>query len=222
MKIVILTGAGISAESGIATFRDSDGLWKKYPIEDVASIDGWERNPQLMLDFYNAARNKIQEVEPNAAHNALAELENHYDVTILTTNVDNLHEKAGSTKVIHLHGDLSLCRDSEGYLYDYDSDLSLDEGLRPHVVWFGEGVLNFEEAEQECREADMFVAVGTTMSVFPVAGLIYSTPEKAPRVYIDPGEPSIYLQDPNLEVVQLKENATVGVPAFCKMVKELV
>ena len=187
-KLVVLTGAGVSAESGISTFRDSDGLWENYKVEDVASIDGWYRDPKLVLDFYNERRAQLSQVRPNDAHRAIASLENEYNVTVVTQNVDNLHERAGSTKIIHLHGELTkvrpenCCNEMDGFseaaVFDIGSD-SITLGdlapngaqLRPHIVWFGEAVPKIEAAIDAVEAADIILIVGTSLQVYPAAGL---------------------------------------------------
>ena len=187
-KITVLTGAGVSAESGISTFRDSDGLWENHNVQDVASIEGWYRNPSLVLDFYNARRAQLQTVRPNAAHLAIAQLEDRFDVTVVTQNVDNLHERAGSTRIIHLHGELTkvrpenCCTDMDGYSEESVFDISADEihvgdkapngaQLRPHIVWFGEAVPKIESAIEAVEAADVLLIVGTSLQVYPAAGL---------------------------------------------------
>lgn len=187
-KIVVLTGAGVSAESGVSTFRDSNGLWENYKVEDVASIEGWYRDPALVLEFYNARRAQLAEVKPNAAHIAIASLEQDYDVTVVTQNVDNLHERAGSTKIIHLHGELTkvrpenCCNDRDGYSEETVFDIGTDSinigdmapngaQLRPHIVWFGEAVPKIEKAIDAVEAADMLLIVGTSLQVYPAAGL---------------------------------------------------
>jgi NAD-dependent deacetylase len=172
-KLVVLTGAGISAESGIKTFRDSDGLWEGHDIMEVASPEGWKKNPVLVLDFYNKRRQQLKEVLPNAAHIILAELEQHFDVHIITQNVDDLHERAGSTKVLHLHGELLKARSTQNhrYIIEWQDDLflgNLDTNghqLRPHIVWFGEAVPALDEAVRITHEADFFAVVGTSLQV---------------------------------------------------------
>ena len=194
-KVVILTGAGISAESGIKTFRDSDGLWEEYRVEDVATYDAYVRNPKLVLDFYNARRREVFKAKPNDGHRQLLRLEEKYDVRIITQNIDNLHEQAGSTNVLHLHGELTKARS------DRDDNLIIDIGdreihlgdkapdgaqLRPHIVWFGEAVPNIEPAAALCEEADYFVVIGTSMNVYPAAGLIHYVPRTSPCWLVDP------------------------------------
>ena len=196
-KIVVLSGAGISAESGIKTFRDSNGLWENHRVEDVASPEGFAKNPQLVLDFYNARRRQLKEVEPNEAHKILAELEKDVDIEIITQNVDDLHERAGSTKVLHLHGELRKARpvNSLTIIIPWEKDLNLgavDENgnqLRPHIVWFGEMVPEMENAIEIASNADIFLVIGTSMQVYPAAGLIHEIPENC----------EIFVIDPNLE-----------------------
>lgn len=195
-KIVFLTGAGVSAESGVPTFRDSDGLWEGYNVEDVASIEGWYRNPELMLDFYTARRKAMTDVQPNDAHRAIAMLEEKYDVVVVTQNVDDLHERGGSTNVIHLHGELakvcsSLDKETCIETLPYDVPLRLGDKaadgsqLRPYIVWFGEAVPNIERAFEEAQSADIFVVVGTSLQVQPAASMImYSGAQK--NYIIDP------------------------------------
>ncbi len=201
-KLVVLTGAGISAESGIKTFRDSDGLWEGHDIMEVATPEGFRRNPALVLDFYNKRRVQLKEVKPNIGHQILAELENDFDVFIITQNVDDLHERAGSTKVLHLHGELLKARSTqfEDDIQDWKHDLilgDLDEKghqLRPHIVWFGEAVPVLEAAIEMTESADYFAVIGTSLQVYPAAGLISYTTSKTPIFYIDPKPISI----PNL------------------------
>ena len=196
-KIVILTGAGISAESGIKTFRDSDGLWEEYRVEDVATPEAYARDPLLVLDFYNQRRRQLFKAEPNEAHRQLVRLEERFDVRIVTQNIDDLHERAGSSHVLHLHGLLTQGRS------DRNPDLIVDIGnrdihlgdlapdgaqLRPHIVWFGEAVPNIEPAAELCEGADIFVVVGTSMVVYPAAGLIHYVPRTAECYVVDPKE----------------------------------
>ncbi|MBG6111477.1 NAD-dependent deacetylase [Flavobacterium sp. CG_23.5] len=193
-KLVVLTGAGISAESGIKTFRDSDGLWEGHNVMDVATPEGWYKNPALVLDFYNKRRQQLKEVEPNLGHQILAELEKEFDVYVITQNVDDLHERAGSTNVLHLHGELLKVRSSinSDYILDWSDDLNfgdLDENnnqLRPHIVWFGEDVPALDEAITITQSADYFAVIGTSLQVYPAAGLIDFTPRETPIFYIDP------------------------------------
>jgi len=193
-KLVVLTGAGISAESGIKTFRDSDGLWEGHNVMDVATPEGWYKNPALVLDFYNQRRQQLKEVQPNLGHQILAELENHFDVYIITQNVDDLHERAGSSNVTHLHGELLKVRSSknENYILDWQDDLNFGDvdqhgnQLRPHIVWFGEQVPALEEAITITEQADYFAVIGTSLQVYPAAGLIDFTKKEIPIFYIDP------------------------------------
>lgn len=194
-RIVVLSGAGISAESGIRTFRDSGGLWEGQDVTEVASPEGWARNPELVLEFYNQRRKQAMEVAPNEAHLELARLEQDYEVTIITQNVDNLHERAGSTNVMHLHGELSKCRSTadESLVYDMDGwELKwgdvCEKGaqLRPHIVWFGEMVPMIEPAAKITSTADIFMIVGTSLQVYPAAGLINYTNPDIPKFLIDP------------------------------------
>lgn len=218
-KLIVLTGAGISAESGLKTFRDSGGLWEGHRIEDVATLGAWNRNPELVLDFYNQRRRQLMEAEPNQAHLDLVDFENEWEVHIITQNVDNLHEKAGSKNVIHLHGELLSVRSTinENIKYHWTSDLKLgdlaDDGsqLRPDIVWFGEAVPNIIIADKLCSEADAMLIVGTSLQVYPAAGLIHSAPPSCEVLYVDP------YAEKNMEIVrnrQIKyftETATQGV-----------
>lgn len=193
-KLVVLTGAGISAESGIKTFRDSDGLWEGHNVMDVATPEGWHKNPALVLDFYNQRRKQLKEVQPNLGHQILAELETYFDVYIITQNVDDLHERAGSSQITHLHGQLLKVRSSknENYILDWHDDLNIGDKdqhgnqLRPHIVWFGEEVPALEEAITITEQADYFAVIGTSLQVYPAAGLIDFTPKETPIYYIDP------------------------------------
>jgi NAD-dependent deacetylase len=193
-KLVVLTGAGISAESGIKTFRDSDGLWEGHNVMDVATPEGWHKNQALVLDFYNQRRKQLKNVQLNQGHQILAELENYFDVYIITQNVDDLHERAGSSNIIHLHGELLKVRSSkdENYIIDWQEDLNIGDSdeqgnqLRPHIVWFGEQVPALEEAITITEQADYFAVIGTSLQVYPAAGLINYTPKKTPIYYIDP------------------------------------
>ena len=195
--LVVLTGAGMSAESGLAVFRGSNGLWSGYRVEDVATPEGWARNPQQVLDFYNARRRELMNVSPNDGHRGLAALENDFDVRIITQNIDNLHEAAGSRNVIHLHGELMKVRSSidESLVYDVAPDhLDTKLGdlcekgsqLRPHIVWFGEAVPLIEDAIEEVEKADIFVVIGTSLNVYPAAGLLRYIRSGVPAFLIDP------------------------------------
>ena len=194
-KVVVLTGAGISAESGISTFRDSDGLWEQYRVEDVATYDAYLRNPELVLNFYNERRRQLFQVKPNEGHRQLVRLEEKYDVRIITQNIDNLHEQAGSTNVLHLHGLLTQARSDrdDNLIVDIDDrDIHIGDKapdgaqLRPHIVWFGEAVPNIEPAAELCEKADYFIVVGTSMNVYPAAGLIHYVPRSTPCYLVDP------------------------------------
>ena len=194
-KVIVLTGAGISAESGISTFRDSDGLWEQYRVEDVATYDAYLRNPELVLNFYNERRRQLFSVKPNEGHRQLVRLEEKYDVHIITQNIDNLHEQAGSTNVLHLHGLLTQARSdrNDNLIIDIgDRDIHIGDKapdgaqLRPHIVWFGEAVPNIEPAAEMCEKADYFVVVGTSMNVYPAAGLIHYVPRTSPCWLVDP------------------------------------
>ena len=217
-KLVVLTGAGISAESGIKTFRDADGLWEGHDVMEVASPEGWRKNQELVLDFYNQRRRQLHEVKPNFGHITLAELENDYDVTIITQNVDNLHEKAGSTTVLHLHGELVKVRSTadENDILDWENDLITGDcdknrnQLRPHIVWFGEEVPALEEALTIVQKADIIAVVGTSLQVYPAAGLIHYGKPNVPIYYIDPKPATIYELANPLEVIPM--SATKGVP----------
>jgi len=231
-KLTVLTGAGVSAESGITTFRDSDGLWENHNVEDVASIEGWYRNPSLVLDFYNARRAQLPTVKPNAAHLAIAELENEYDVTVVTQNVDNLHERAGSTRVVHLHGELTkvrpenCCNDRDGYSEETVFDIGADEihigdlapngaQLRPHIVWFGEAVPKIETAIDAVEAADILLIVGTSLQVYPAAGLYRYARMTTPIYIIDPKD--VPVRDGRL--THIKDVATKGMEVFKNILK---
>jgi NAD-dependent deacetylase len=216
-KLVVLTGAGISAESGIKTFRDSDGLWEGHDVQEVATPEGFYKNPQLVLEFYNQRRRQLHEVKPNAGHLMLAELEKDFDVHIITQNVDNLHERAKSSKVLHLHGELLKVRSvkNEHQILDWQHDLALgdlDENghqLRPHIVWFGEAVPALEKAVEITESADFFAVVGTSLQVYPAAGLISYTMPHIPVFYIDPKPAAIYSIPNPVEIIA--EPASLGV-----------
>lgn len=222
-NIVVLTGAGISAESGIKTFRDDNGLWEGHDVMKVASPEGFKENPALVLDFYNKRRKQLLEVEPNAAHYALKDLEKKYNVSIITQNVDDLHERAGSSNVIHLHGELLKVRSSfdKDLVLDWKKDLNLGDfcefnsQLRPHIVWFGEEVPLLESAALEVQQADILLIIGTSMQVYPAAGLKDFAPSHCQMYFIDP-QPAIQ-ESQNLRII--KENASTGVK---KLVKSLL
>ncbi|MFA7141464.1 MAG: NAD-dependent deacylase, partial [Proteiniphilum sp.] len=190
-KLVVLTGAGMSAESGIATFRDSGGLWDRYPVEQVATPEGFAADPELVLNFYNTRRRELLKAAPNEGHKALAEMEKQFEVDIITQNIDNLHERAGSSRVLHLHGELMKARSTgdDSLIYDLDpanSDIRIGDlcekgyQLRPHIVWFGEPVPMIQEAERITRQADIFVIIGTSMNVYPAAGLLMDVQKNVP------------------------------------------
>lgn len=224
-KIVVLSGSGISAESGIPTFRDAGGLWEGYDVMEVATPEAWARNPELVLDFYNQRRKAAVKAMPNPGHLALVELEKYYDVVIVTQNVDNLHEKAGSKNVIHLHGELTKCRSTadETLIYDIGGkEIKLGDvcekgsQLRPHIVWFGEMVPMMEVAYAEAMSADALIVVGTSLQVYPAAGLLYYVGHDVPVYIVDPHTPE-YHSAPNITPIQ--EPASTGLP---KLVKQLI
>jgi NAD-dependent deacetylase len=225
-KIVVLTGAGMSVESGLKTFRDADGLWEEYPVQQVATHEGWEADPTLVTNFYNMLRKKCWGVKPNEGHRLVAELEKQYDVTVVTQNVDNLHEQAGSSKVIHLHGELmKVCSsrdvDDPRYIQQLTPEncevapgTKAGDGslLRPYIVFFGEAVPNITIAAEECQEADIFIIIGTSLNVYPAAGLIH---------YVRPSVP-VYLIDPNPinaggRVTQIQKGASEGMRELMKL-----
>lgn len=218
-KITILTGAGISAESGIKTFRDADGLWEGHDIMEVASPEGWYNDPELVLDFYNKRRKQLFDVVPNNAHHALAALEKDFRVTVVTQNVDDLHERGGSSNVVHLHGELLKARSTfdTNLIYSWEKNINIGDlcekghQLRPHIVWFGEAVPMMEQAIDIVTETDILMIVGTSMQVYPAAGLVHYVKPGTPVYFIDP-KPSVSERDfPHLKVIA--ENATTGVPA---------
>jgi NAD-dependent deacetylase len=218
-KIVVFTGSGVSAESGLKTFRDSDGLWENYNIEDVATPQAWQRNRALVLEFYNLRRKQVIGSKPNAAHNALALLEKKFDVQIITQNIDDLHERAGSTKVLHLHGEIRKSRSSAdpSLVYEIPGD-EIKEGdkcvkgsqLRPHIVWFGEEVPELNRAAHFISLADIFIVIGTSLLVYPAAGLVDYAPSAATKYFIDPKADET-LSD---QFVMMREKAGTGVPAL--------
>jgi len=221
-KLVVLSGAGISAESGIKTFRESGGLWEDYDVMEVASLEGWRKNPALVLDFYNQRRSQLQEVAFNLAHSKLVELEQRYDVTVITQNVDDLHERAGSARVLHLHGELTKARSTqdESLVYQWNKDIRLGDTcelgsqLRPHIVWFGELVPMLEVAVREIAEADLVLITGTSMQVYPAAGLVGYAPYGIPIYYVDPN-PSINYELSRLDTLRvIAEKATKGLSSL--------
>ena len=229
-KLVVFSGAGMSAESGINTFRDSNGLWEQYRIEEVATPEAWAKNPQLVQRFYNARRKNILKAQPNAAHQVIANLEDEFDVHVITQNIDDLHERAGSSKVIHLHGNIRLAKSSgpdaqsttEFYPIE-GSELDLNQHfckagypLRPHVVWFGEAVPAYEEAQECIQDADIFVVIGTSLQVYPVAGLIHEIPAHCEAYYIDPKAEQQHLP---AHFHKITQSATDGMQTLLSLLK---
>ncbi len=220
--IVVLSGAGISAESGLKTFRDSDGLWMGYNIEDVATPRAFNRNPQLVLDFYNMRRKDVAAAKPNAAHTGLAELEKNFDVTIVTQNIDDLHERAGSTNVLHLHGEIFKMRsvDDEHLISTISGDINLGDTaadgsqLRPHIVWFEEAVPMITEAAAVMARADIFILVGTSLQVYPAAGLIDCVHPAVPKYIIDKKIPPVNRYE---NIIAIERSATEGVGELFKI-----
>ncbi|WP_336961311.1 NAD-dependent deacylase [Acinetobacter pittii] len=220
-KLVVFSGAGMSAESGISTFRDSNGLWENYDIQQVATPEAWQKNPALVQRFYNERRKNILEAEPNEAHQYIAKLQDYFDVQVITQNIDDLHERAGSSKVLHLHGNIRLAKSSSpnaqfttqfydinGWKLDLEHDFCPDGyPLRPHVVWFGEAVPAYEEAIQLVQSADIFIVIGSTLSVYPVAALVHEISNQCKAYYIDPN--ADYLRVPK-QYELLKMSATQG------------
>lgn len=232
-KLVVLTGAGVSAESGITTFRDSNGLWENFKVEEVASIDGWRENPFLVMDFYNARRAQLASVKPNSAHYAIAELEKDFDVTVVTQNVDNLHERAGSTRIIHLHGELTkvrpenACNEMDGFSEEMVFDIGTESvaigdkapngaQLRPHIVWFGEAVPKINAALDAVAEADVMLIVGTSLQVYPAASLYGFAMAGTPIYIIDPKD--VLVKDGRF--VHIKEVATKGMEVFKNLIEK--
>lgn len=222
-KLVVLTGAGISAESGLKTFRDMGGLWEQYDIMEVATPEAWARNPKLVNQFYNERRKQLSEVNPNAAHIKLAELEKYFDIQIITQNVDDLHERAGSSKIMHLHGELKKVRSSidPNLIYTLDSwELKLGDKcekgsqLRPHIVWFGEDVPLIQDAAMLVKNADIFVVIGTSLNVYPAAGLINFVPTKSPIFILDPEK--ITTKGKNINFIQ--DKAVAGIEVLSDMI----
>lgn len=228
-RLVVFTGAGVSAESGIRTFRDSDGLWEQYAIEDVATPDAWRKDRNLVLDFYNQRRLQVMEAQPNPAHLALVELEKHFMVSIITQNVDDLHERAGSSDVLHLHGEIRKSRSTldPRLIYEINGPL-LNPGdlcekgsqLRPHIVWFGESVPAMDAAIQICEKAELFMIIGTSLEVYPASSLLHYFPDQATGFFVDP--------KPNLSgissaITVIASTAGEGVPMLAeKLIKDYV
>ena len=222
-KLIVLSGAGISKESGIPTFRDNDGLWKSYRFEEVASPIAWRRDPELVLDFYNFRRKAVVEAQPNKAHKLLAELQKHFDVKIITQNVDDLHERAGSKEILHLHGEIRKARSTvdESIITDIEgADLNMGDlcpkgsQLRPHIVWFGEAVPNIPKAIDLVQTADIFLVIGTGLQVYPAAGLVGYVPQNAKKFLIDPGD--------NFNLggfTHIKKNAVKGMEEFSEKIQ---
>lgn len=216
-RLVVLSGAGISAESGLKTFRDSDGLWENYRIEEVATPEAWTRNKELVLNFYNERRRQVKQAEPNSAHFSLARLQDKFDVTIITQNIDDLHERAGSKKVLHLHGEIFKSRSSVDPALVYSmsgTELTLGEKcergsqLRPHIVWFGEMVTALEEASVIAEKAEIFIVVGTSLSVYPAAGLVHYVSPESMKYIVDPMAVEIN------GFISVREKAGTGIPVL--------
>lgn len=227
-SVIVLTGAGVSADSGINTFRDANGLWEGHDVMEVASPEGFRSNPEFVLNFYNQRRRQLLEVKPNKAHHALVALEKHYEVSIITQNVDDLHERAGSSTVVHLHGELLKVRstENESLVLDWRKDLLLGDvcenghQLRPHIVWFGEEVPLLSHAARITQRADIVVIIGTSMQVYPAASLVNYAPHGTPIHFVDP-KPNINANDfPNLSIIS--ERAAIGVPILVTdLIKDL-
>jgi NAD-dependent deacetylase len=222
-KLVVLTGAGISAESGLKTFRDTDGLWEGYNVYDVATPEAWRKNPDLVQDFYNQRRKQVLAAQPNDAHHGLVELEKYYDVQVITQNIDDLHERAGSSNVIHLHGVITRSQSdlNPGLTYPIDGweikmgdRCELGSQLRAHVVWFGESVPMIETASEICESADIFVLVGSSLAVYPAAGLINFVPSQSPRYIIDPKIPEVRNRK---QVIRIEKTATEGLKELLQL-----
>ncbi len=219
MKLVVLSGSGISAESGIQTFRGSGGIWEGQPVQEVATPEGWVRNPKKVLKFYNERRAGIIQAKPNPGHYALVELENHFNVSIITQNVDDLHERAGSKNILHLHGEIRKSRSTlySDAIYDIAGE-SLNWGdtcpnghqLRPHIVWFGETVEAMPEAESICQQSDLLIVTGTSLQVYPANQLVYEAPYACPIFVVDPEAPKLQKSKHSVEYIQLP--ASIGLP----------
>jgi len=226
-RLVILSGAGMSQESGIRTFRDMGGLWEEYDVTEVATPEAWAENPMLVMKFYNDRRKQLYESEPNAGHLGLVDLEKDFEVQIITQNIDDLHERAGSSSVLHLHGELKKARSSvdESLIYDIDGwELKFGQKcakgsqLRPHIVWFGEAVPAMDDAIPIVESADILVVIGTSLNVYPAAGLVNYAPKGTPIYVIDPERPSVFIRNVNY----IQEKAGKGVEILKEKLKELV
>lgn len=224
-KIVVLSGAGISAESGIATFRDANGLWEGHDVMEVASPEGWLKNPELVLDFYNQRRKNAHLAKPNRGHEILANLENYFEVTVITQNVDDLHEKAGSRNVLHLHGKLfesrstqdeNLIYQMEGWQLNLGDTCEKGSQLRPNIVWFGEPVPMIEKAMEEVMQADAFIVVGTSLVVYPAAGLLHYVPKLSPVYVVDVNMPDLPIRR---DLHLIEEKASTGMANVAEMLK---
>lgn len=225
-KVVVLTGSGISAESGLMTFRDMGGMWEKYDVYEVASPSAWARDPELVMKFYNWRREQLYQVEPNPAHYALSDLENDFDVSIITQNVDDLHERAGSTSILHLHGELKKARSTAdpSLIYDIDGPYlnigdTCEKGaqLRPHIVWFGESVPAIADAIEITKTAEIFVVVGTSLQVYPAASLVDYVPDRVPIFIIDPGDVQNCYE--SHQITCIKERASIGMELLKEKLK---
>ncbi|HRG00686.1 MAG TPA: NAD-dependent deacylase [Bacteroidia bacterium] len=227
-KIVVFSGAGMSAESGIKTFRDTGGLWEEYKIEDVATFDAWLKNQDLVLDFYNQRRKQVMEAQPNEAHKLVAELQKQFDVQVITQNIDDLHERAGSQKVLHLHGEIMKGRSTVKHDLVYElkhweikagDTCEVGSQIRPHIVWFGEAVPEMEKAIELAEEADIFITIGTSLNVYPAANLIHVVPAHIPKFLVDPGDFNLnYVK--NLSII--KATAVEGMKILAKKLNELI
>lgn len=227
-KIVVFSGAGMSAESGIKTFRDTGGLWEEYKIEDVATFEAWLKNQDLVLDFYNQRRKQVMEAQPNEAHKLVAELQKYFDVQVITQNIDDLHERAGSKKVLHLHGEIMKGRSTAKQELVYElkhweikaGDVcEVGSQIRPHIVWFGEAVPEMEKATELAEEADIFITIGTSLNVYPAANLIHVVSTHIPKFLVDPGDFNLdYIK--NLTII--KATAVEGMKILAKKLNELI
>ena len=225
-KLTILSGAGISAESGIKTFRDSDGLWENHNVTDVASPEGWQKDRELVLEFYNQRRRQLHEVEPNNAHKLIADLEKYFDVQIVTQNIDDLHERAGSTNILHIHGELfkSCSCDDKNLIYEQKTDINLgdkaEDGaqLRPFIVWFGEDVPLYQKAQEMVKDSDILLVIGTSLQVYPAAGLIHEIKDNGMLIVINPNETEFGY---GKRAVVMKETATKGMKLLFEKLVDL-